>query len=550
MKTELRVKILIIVMVLFVSERTFSQASLLKDIYVGSGNSNSSEILDMDSYGIFNANDNINGLEPWITDGTSSGTFLLKDIRTGLLGSGAHDFTKVNELAFFIAYTYLEGNELWKTNGTEAGTVLVKDIAVGSGSPYLNNLTNFNGELFFTADLDQNNTQVIWKSDGTEQGTIPIKNIRPNHPTSQYPRVALFTLTNFGRMFFIASDGIHGQELWVSDGTEVGTQMVKDIKTGSLDSQIINITAINDVVYFGAIGDTGTYSLWRSDGTEAGTFVVVQNLILYDNSTSITVFKDKLYFAGQMLGGSTGAELWVSDGTTLGTFMVKDINPGAYPSAPTSFQIAGDMLFFKADTPDYGLEPWLTDGTESGTVMVKDINPGASSSLVSNNIYASFKAVGNNLYFSARDGLTIGETLWGSDGTTAGTNSILDLYPNSNDNIANITAINNILLFRAATISYGSELWRLDNTLSVAAYNDPSKTKVYPNPVSSVLTIETPFASNYKLQVINQLGQLVLKQSQNASSTSIDVSTLSKGLYFLNIAGEDGETQTIKFIKN
>ncbi|MBO3099164.1 T9SS type A sorting domain-containing protein [Gelidibacter pelagius] len=73
---------------------------------------------------------------------------------------------------------------------------------------------------------------------------------------------------------------------------------------------------------------------------------------------------------------------------------------------------------------------------------------------------------------------------------------------------------------------------------------------VYPNPVSNILTIETPVGANYKLKVINQLGQLVLRQNKNTSSSSLDVSTLSKGLYFLNINSENDGKQTVKFIKN
>ena len=81
-----------------------------------------------------------------------------------------------------------------------------------------------------------------------------------------------------------------------------------------------------------------------------------------------------LYFSAT--DRTNGVELWKSDGTASGTVMVKDINPGAGASNPSSFVNVGGILYFRAINGTSGAELWKSDGTASGTVMIKDINPG------------------------------------------------------------------------------------------------------------------------------------------------------------------------------
>jgi hypothetical protein len=86
-------------------------------------------------------------------------------------------------------------------------------------------------------------------------------------------------------------------------------------------------------------------------------------------------------------------------------------------------------------------------------------------------------------------------------------------------------------------------------TLSISQI-DHQDFKLYPNPASNRLVIQSSASENYHLKIINALGQVVLAQNNKVSSTDLDVSMLSKGLYFLNITSENSKTQTIKFIKN
>lgn len=86
-------------------------------------------------------------------------------------------------------------------------------------------------------------------------------------------------------------------------------------------------------------------------------------------------------------------------------------------------------------------------------------------------------------------------------------------------------------------------------TLSISQFENQS-VKFYPNPVTNKLFIQSPSSNNYHLKLVNTLGQVVMSQKSNSASAELDMSSLSRGLYVLNVVDENKNSQTIKIIKN
>jgi hypothetical protein len=74
-----------------------------------------------------------------------------------------------------------------------------------------------------------------------------------------------------------------------------------------------------------------------------------------------------------------------------------------------------------------------------------------------------------------------------------------------------------------------------------------SKVKLYPNPTSNVLNIES-LGTIQTISVYNVLGQEVINKALNSTSTSLDVSSLNSGIYVVKTV-VDGVASSTKFIK-
>jgi ELWxxDGT repeat protein len=97
------------------------------------------------------------------------------------------------------------------------------------------------GDRIFFNDTDTAGAE-LWITDGTPAGTRFVADIRPG-PDSSSPGPAYRPSALSSRYaLFVASDGIHGRELWISDGTAAGTRMLHDLEPGIGDI----VTTIGD----------------------------------------------------------------------------------------------------------------------------------------------------------------------------------------------------------------------------------------------------------------------------------------------------------------
>ena len=91
---------------------------------------------------------------------------------------------------------------------------------------------------------------------------------------------------------FQANDGIHGIELWYSDGTENGTNMVLDLIEGPDSSHPTNMYAKDDIVYFTAISKGEGRELFVTETTAGGA------TLLSNFSDSWSGISDGVFFEG------------------------------------------------------------------------------------------------------------------------------------------------------------------------------------------------------------------------------------------------------------
>jgi ELWxxDGT repeat protein len=211
-----------------------------------------------------------------------------------------------------------------------------------------------------------------------------------------------------GWTYFNADDGVHGRELWKTNGTEAGTQMIKDITPGP-DGTSFGEVIIYDNLLFFTVNEND--ELWRTDGTEGtpgykdGTYRIAKTAPDYTNSDiqDLTIHDGFLYFSAYD-GGIQ--ELWRTDGTAEGTERLTSNYLVGIGTDPKDITSCNGRLFFSGVISSMLGRQLLEYNSSEGIIDLfigihrfRDFDPIR---------LTSFK---NNLFFSADNGID-GRELW------------------------------------------------------------------------------------------------------------------------------------------
>ena len=271
----------------------------------------------------FVADPGTSGPQPWASDGTPDGTVLLADVNPGSTGSAPSDFTQLGNDVYFFMNESATTVGLWQSDGTAAGTAMVFDafpsvqVNAVSYSPTLASLTSIGSKLFFSAEYADDSPQYqLWASDGTNGGT---GQVNPSSLPSGSSFGEMQDLIPLGDLLVFTADDGQGAELWESDGTAGGTTLITDqgpsignYSYSSYSNAYGDQTLVDDgILYFAGHTPAAGVELWQTDGTAAGTQMVSDFSpgTYSSDPLPLAVVNNQLFFYAN--DGIHGEELWI-----------------------------------------------------------------------------------------------------------------------------------------------------------------------------------------------------------------------------------------------
>jgi ELWxxDGT repeat protein len=530
------------------------------------------------------------GSELWRTDGTAEGTDIVLDIQPNLLVSSfcfPNPMISNGDLMFLCANDGINIT-LWVANAQDGS---VEKILIDGMDAVLPEFFHPLGDKMVFAGTRQQYGIEFYISDGTEEGTFMLKDIYEGSISSApnfFPEIQYFEFD--GKLVFRANDGIHGYELWITDGTQDGTKMIMDFNASSQSSsygedyaaleeklffslfnqntmsyeiwvynssteqaeklndvvvsediaQTELLGAFNGKVYF--TGSVGTaHFLWETDGSSEGTTAIFEfdePLSAFEPSNLVGIQNDYLVFSTI---SNEETEFWRTDGTAGGTFKLGDPD-SALSSLNTLFTCnLGNKMLLRCYGSNGEDQMWVTDGTITGTKKLADVRVAYLNDFSQDqHVPYEEKIIDGVLYFG---GITdvAGYELWRTDGTVDGTFMVEDFIPGPGSfGPKSIIRLGNQVLFEGNTPETGYELYRLavePNANNELVHEDRSIV-LSPNPSSGLFKVEwSDKDRHYKGEIMDVQGRVVWSKDSLSSGKYQEVD-LEAGVYILVLSNE------------
>lgn len=324
-------------------------------------------------------------------------------------------------------------------------------------------------------------------------------------PNSSYPTFGYQESTvgaTPSGLLFLADDHVHGNELWISNGTAAGTSLLKDANPGRGGVGLTATSPLFNGASYAIVNQQASdpwspnaTQLWKTDGTAAGTVFVKELSQSSASGGTFVTFSNALYF-------DLEGQVWKTDGTAAGTVPVGEVSSST--NGRFGFTSFGGAVIFCADTAN-GRGIYRTDGTDAGTVLVADGFDTEEFTVWNGKLYFSaygdgspriyematpastpvraafddgsvfaegygLAAVGNRLFIEGA--LVAGEYeshVFVTDGTASGTRSVTTaggVLPGIYGS-PRFTPAAGTLFFTASTPETGTELWRTQTVAGV-----------------------------------------------------------------------------------
>ncbi|PIE03149.1 MAG: hypothetical protein CSA81_03190 [Acidobacteria bacterium] len=319
------------------------------------------------------------GAELWRTDGTEAGTIRVRDIYLGTGNSDPKYLINFEGKMYFSAHNG-EQRTLWASDGTRLGTVEVYEqeflnavlfqdqLILSSESPeglWSSDGTSEGTYLFADVSVREmlsigdfvlfcNGNQHLFRTDGTAAGTVLVG---PGQDGELYHDFWYGTQSLGSKLVFVKNASSH--EIWAHDGTPDGGQLL-----GTFDHPVTLSDEQNDAIYFSSGNDS---YIWKTDGTTAGTEPFLDKSALEIDQTGNYFEHNGTLFFRDYITSNTYNNLWVTRGTEASTEIIAYID---WYSTSTEWVLFKGKTHFNAKNPSGHDVLFQSDGTSGGTSQV------------------------------------------------------------------------------------------------------------------------------------------------------------------------------------